>query len=63
VRSTFFDGPSRSSRAIQKTHYLLAKAFDLAGHREEARVEAARAAELDSGQPEYLALKEQLNEK
>ena len=46
-----------------KTHYLLAKALDLAGNRDEARVEAARAVELDSTQPEYVALKERLNEK
>ncbi|PYJ87927.1 MAG: hypothetical protein DME70_05535 [Verrucomicrobia bacterium] len=46
-----------------KTHYLLAKTLDLAGNRDEARVEAARAVELDSSQPEYVALKERLNEK
>ena len=46
-----------------KTHYLLAKTLELAGNRDEARVEAARAVELDSSQPEYVALKERLNEK
>jgi tetratricopeptide (TPR) repeat protein len=46
-----------------KTHYLLARALDLAGNRDEARIEAARALELDSSQPEYAALKERLNEK
>jgi tetratricopeptide (TPR) repeat protein len=46
-----------------KTHYLLAKALDLAGDRDQARTEAARAVELDSTQPEYLALKDRLNEK
>jgi tetratricopeptide (TPR) repeat protein len=46
-----------------KTHYLLAKALDLAGDRNQARIEATRAVELDSTQPEYAALKEQLKEK
>jgi len=46
-----------------KTHYLLAKALDLAGNRDQARIEAARAIELDSSQPEFKALQEQLNEK
>jgi hypothetical protein len=46
-----------------KAHYLLAKALDLAGNRPEARVEAARAAELDPKQPEYKALHEQLRGK
>jgi hypothetical protein len=46
-----------------KTHYLLAKALALAGDRDHARTEAMRAVELDSTQPEYAALKEQLNEK
>jgi len=46
-----------------KTHYLLAKALDLAGDRDRARIEAARAVELDSSQPEFKALQEQLNEK
>jgi Flp pilus assembly protein TadD len=46
-----------------KTHYLLARALDLAGQHEEARVEAARAVELDASQPEYGTLKERLNEK
>ena len=44
-----------------KTHYLLAKALDLAGNREEARVEAARAVELGPDQPEYKALQDQLS--
>jgi len=30
---------------------------------DEARIEAARAVELDSSQPEFKALQEQLNEK
>ena len=46
-----------------KTHYLLARALDLAGHHDEARAEAARAVELDASQPEYGALKERLNDK
>ncbi|MFN2622825.1 MAG: tetratricopeptide repeat protein [Chthoniobacterales bacterium] len=46
-----------------KTHYLLAKALDLAGNRDEARIEATRAVQLDSSQPEFKALQEQLNEK
>jgi tetratricopeptide (TPR) repeat protein len=46
-----------------KAHYLLAKALDLAGNRPEARLEAARAAELDTRQPEYKALQEQLGDK
>jgi tetratricopeptide (TPR) repeat protein len=44
-----------------KTHYLLAKALDLAGNRDEARVEAARAVELDPDQPEFKALQDQLS--
>jgi tetratricopeptide (TPR) repeat protein len=43
-----------------KTHYLLAKALDLAGNRAEARTEAARAVELDPAQPEFKALQDQL---
>jgi tetratricopeptide (TPR) repeat protein len=43
-----------------KTHYLLAKAFDLAGNRADARTEAARAVELDPAQPEFKALQDQL---
>jgi Flp pilus assembly protein TadD len=46
-----------------KTHYLLAKALSLDGNLDEARNEAARAVELDSAQPEYIALKEQLTGK
>ncbi|PYJ87930.1 MAG: hypothetical protein DME70_05530, partial [Verrucomicrobia bacterium] len=46
-----------------KAHYLLARALELAGNRDEARIEAARAVELDSGQPEFKALQERLNEK
>jgi tetratricopeptide (TPR) repeat protein len=46
-----------------KTHYLLAKALALAGNRDQARIEAARAVELDSSQHEFKALQEQLNEK
>jgi tetratricopeptide (TPR) repeat protein len=46
-----------------KTHYLLAKALDLAGDRDRARIEARRAVELDSTQPEYAALKEQMDGK
>lgn len=44
-----------------KTHYLLAKALDLTGHRDEARVEAARAVELSPDQPEFKALQDQLS--
>jgi len=44
-----------------KTHYLLAKALDLAGKRDEARVEAARAMGLGPDQPEFKALEEQLS--
>lgn len=43
-----------------KAHYLLAKALDLAGNRDEARVEAARALELGPDQPEFKALQDQL---
>ena len=43
-----------------KTHYLLAKALDLAGNRDDARAEAARAVELDPVQPEFKALQDQL---
>ena len=46
-----------------KTHYLLAQALDLNGNREEARIEVARAVELDPSQPEFKALQEQLNQK
>jgi tetratricopeptide (TPR) repeat protein len=46
-----------------KTHYLLAKALALTGSRDQARIEAARAVELDATEPEYVALKEQLKEK
>ena len=46
-----------------KTHYLLAKALNLTGDLAQARIEAAHAVELDSTQPEYAALKEQLKEK
>jgi tetratricopeptide (TPR) repeat protein len=46
-----------------KTHYLLARALDLAGDRAQARAEAARAVELDPRQAEYAALEERLNEK
>ena len=46
-----------------KTHYLLAKALELSGNRDEARTEAAHAVELDSSQPEFKALQEQLNQK
>jgi len=45
-----------------KTHYLLAKALDLGGQHDEARLEAARAVELDPRQPEYRSLKDRLNE-
>jgi len=45
---------SRSTQS--QAHYLLAKALDLAGNRDEARIEAARAVELDSSQPEFKAL-------
>ena len=45
-----------------KTHYLLAKALDLAGNRDEARIEAMRAVELAPGQSEFKALQEQLNQ-
>jgi Flp pilus assembly protein TadD len=44
-----------------KTHYLLAKALDLAGNRDAARVEAARAVELGPDQPEFKALQDQLS--
>jgi len=43
-----------------KTHYLLAKALDLAGNRPDARTEAARALELDPAQPEFKTLQERL---
>ncbi len=43
-----------------KTHYLLAKALDLAGKRDKARVESARAVELGPDQPEFKALQDQL---
>jgi tetratricopeptide (TPR) repeat protein len=43
-----------------KAHYLLAKALDLAGNRDDARVEAARALELGPDQPEFKALQDQL---
>jgi len=43
-----------------KTHYLLAKALHLAGNRDQARIEAARAVELDPSQPDFKALQEQL---
>ena len=46
-----------------KAHYLLARALDLAGNRDQARIEAARAIELDSSQPEFKALQEQLKER
>lgn len=45
-----------------KTHYLLAKALDLGGHRDEARIEASRAVELEPSQPEFQALQDQLKE-
>jgi Flp pilus assembly protein TadD len=44
-----------------KTHYLLAKALDLTGNREEALAEAARAVELGPDQPEFKALQDQLS--
>ena len=44
-----------------KAHYLLAKALDLAGKRDEARIEAARAVELGPEQPEFKALQDQLS--
>jgi hypothetical protein len=44
-----------------KTHYLLAKALDLAGNRDAARVEAARAVELDPDQPEFKTFQDQLS--
>jgi hypothetical protein len=43
-----------------KAHYLLAKALDLAGMRDEARLEAARAVELGPDQPAFKALQDQL---
>lgn len=46
-----------------KTHYLLAKALDLAGNRNDARLEANRAVELDPSQPEFQALQDQLRER
>jgi tetratricopeptide (TPR) repeat protein len=46
-----------------KTHYLLSEALELTGNREEARIEVARAVELDPSQPEFKALQEQLNQK
>lgn len=44
-----------------KAHYLLAKALDLAGNRDDARIEAARAVALDESQPEFKALQERLS--
>jgi tetratricopeptide (TPR) repeat protein len=46
-----------------KTHYLLARAFELAGNRNEAQIEAGRALELDPSQPEFKTLQEQLTQK
>jgi tetratricopeptide (TPR) repeat protein len=46
-----------------KTHYLLAKALDLGGNRDEARLEASRAVELEPSQPEFQALQDQLKER
>jgi 4-amino-4-deoxy-L-arabinose transferase-like glycosyltransferase len=43
-----------------KTHYLLAKALAARGNQSEARIEAARAVELDANQPEFKALSDQL---
>jgi Flp pilus assembly protein TadD len=43
-----------------KTHYLLAKALAASGNQSEARAEAARALELDSAQPEFKTLNDQL---
>jgi Tfp pilus assembly protein PilF len=45
-----------------KAHYLLANALRLTGKREEARTEADRAVELDSSQPDFKALQDQLKE-
>ncbi|HZE58065.1 MAG TPA: tetratricopeptide repeat protein [Chthoniobacterales bacterium] len=59
----FFRHALRLDPRNPKTHFLLARALDLAGNRDEARIEAARAVELDSSQPEYVALQERLNEK
>jgi tetratricopeptide (TPR) repeat protein len=58
----FFRHALRLEPRNPKTHFLLARALDLAGNRDEARIEAARAVELDSSQPEYVALKQRLNE-
>jgi tetratricopeptide (TPR) repeat protein len=44
-----------------KTHYLLAKALVALGDQAAARVEAARAVQLDPAQPEFEALQEQLS--
>jgi hypothetical protein len=44
-----------------KTHYLLAKALAALGNHAAARIEAARAVELDPNQPEFTALQEQLS--
>jgi tetratricopeptide (TPR) repeat protein len=44
-----------------KTHYLLARALIAGGHRDEARMEAARAVELDANQSEFKALNDQLS--
>jgi tetratricopeptide (TPR) repeat protein len=44
-----------------KTHYLLAKALDLTGRRDEARIEAARAVELGPDHPEFKALQDRLS--
>jgi len=59
----FFQRAAALEPRNPKTHYLLAKALDLAGNRDEARIEAARAVKLDPSQPEFKALQEQLNEK
>lgn len=44
-----------------KTHYLLAKALAAGGNQNEARIEAARAVELDPYQPEFKALSDHLS--
>jgi tetratricopeptide (TPR) repeat protein len=61
VAEDYFRRSLASEPRDAKTHYLLAKALVAGGNQNEARIEAARAVELDANQPEFKALNDQLS--
>jgi hypothetical protein len=61
VAEDYFRRSLASEPRDAKTHYLLAKALAAGGNQNEARIEAARAVELDANQPEFKALNDRLS--